>query len=141
MTLYRPPEYEREVTEDNLLHELELGVCSPAFTKFYSRLLKMDLPADLSGDVLELTQRMVFRVWIKNQAVREIMEGLQTAIHLHPEVAMPVIQNREIPILLLESSETDIRTSLALLLASCVASVVESKQLPLTGSSEIPEDK
>lgn len=111
-------------------------MCSPAFTKYFSRLLKQELPVDSSGEILELTQRMVFKVWLKNPGVKDIMNGLQTAIRMHPEVAMPVIRNKDISTLLLESPEADIRTSVSLLLASCVSSVVEHHSLPLTSSDK-----
>lgn len=125
----------QEITEDNLLHKLEVDVSAPAFIKFYSKLLKMHLPADQSSSILELTRRMIFKMWMKNPAVKSILESLQTAIHSHPEVAMPILRDKSISIDMLENSDTDMRTSLSLLLASCVASIVESNKLPLRGDA------
>jgi hypothetical protein len=57
---------------------------------------------------------------------------------MHPDAALSVVRNKDIANLLLEGSDVDIRSSISLLLSSCVASFINAKNLPLINQPDNP---
>lgn len=76
---YILPRYAAAIEEDNRFHEYEVNVCSGSFIKFYSQVLELSNPAEFP-DLIELTQKLSFGVWIKQPKLKELLATVQSVV-------------------------------------------------------------
>lgn len=133
---YLCPKYSTAIEEDNRFHEYEVNVCSGSFIKFYSQMLELSNPAEFP-ELVELTQKLSFGVWIKQAKLKDLLATLQTVIAREPLAAISILKNESVRNLLLESNDADLRSSICNLLLTIVNSTIEKYKLPLSRSNEI----
>ena len=90
----------------------------------------MDFP-----DLVELTQKLSFGVWIKQAKLKDLLTTLQNVIAREPIAALPILKNEGVRNLLLESNDAELRSSICSLLLTIVNSTIDKCQLTLTNSN------
>lgn len=119
-----------EIRDDNIIHFIERCLSSESFTKFFASLLMKSHKQH--QEMLPLCQKLTFGFWLKSPCFKDLLNMLDQMIYYCPSGFQAIIvQNPAIITLLIENSDSKIRSSMANFLAKAISDVLISKNVKM----------
>ena len=136
ITKFVPQSIHEDIMLDNEVHFFERSIASQAFPKFFSQLLTLE--NDQFEGILPLIRKMTFGFWLKSPNFKMLLSALGHYIKKYPNgVKDLILGSDQIVNLLIESSDQEVRTNLAMFLSKCLDEVIKTNSLTLKGENEL----
>lgn len=96
-------------------------------------------PNSLHKEILPICQKLTFGFWLKSPSFKDLLSMMDGIIKIYPAGFESVVTNNPAIIsLLIESSDADIRTSMANFLSKAIADTVEAKNITIEANRDDP---